>query len=696
MRRRYSFRVLCFCLALAPAWAFIQARTSGGAFLHRTDARGILFLINDKTAPGLKNTSGGVTITADSDPITALQAAMTTWSEVPTAAVSFVAPGSTSQDSPDPSPNPLQCFPDGKHIISFADTPANRTLVGDALAITSTCPSFSAEILDTDIFFSPTVTFSTTLQSGTYDIQSIATHELGHSLGAGHSGLLAATMYARTPSATNRQTVLTADDIGFVTQVYPANNLAASAFGSISGKVTLSGGGAVPGALVTAVDPSTSIAVGSITLSDGSYTIAMLPPGRYVVYAEPMDGPATPTDVGNYGTGANTAFSTVLSGADSPVPVSVGTTTTVNLTVTAGTPALNIQGSGSGPVGTNFRLTTGGFILHQGETVDVTVFGKGLADPSISESSISFLGASITVQAGSLGTGSVTLSGSNLPALIFTVQVDPAVPLGAATLLIRSSSSEVVLSAGAKILPPLPSFPSNGVVSAASYAFAGGAAVPGEIVSIFGVGMGPASGVQAGLDFITGRLSAQVAGVVVTFNGVRAPLYFVRQDQINAQVPFEMAGQSSANVIVSYQSVGSAPVAIPLGQARPGIFTKDSSGKGQGAILNQDGTVADSNHPASRGSVITVYATGQGEIQPPLATGELAPRSTLSVVTQAKSATMGGRPAALLFAGMAPDYAGLLQVNLAVPADAPVGPNVPVVLNIGGISSPGGVTIAVR
>jgi uncharacterized protein (TIGR03437 family) len=497
-------------------------------------------------------------------------------------------------------------------------------------------------------------------------------------------------MYARTRSGTNIQGQLTADDVAFVTDAYPEPDSAGS-FGAITGTVTLTSGGGVNGALITAVDSSTGVAVGSLTFGDGSFTVSRIPPGRYFVYAEPTDGPVITSDIGSLGAGANTQFLTaVLGGAASPqaVVVIAGNASTASLTVEGGSPPLNIQGAGRGPTGASISLAGGAFAVRSGPAMTVAAFGNGLDDPSITESTISFLGAPITVQAGSLRRGRTT---SGAPSLSFLVTVASNAPAGVATLVVSSSTASVVFSAGAKIQSGPPSFSAAGVVSAASYAT--GAAAPGEIVSIFGTGLGPAIGATGGFD-ANGRLTTSLADVTVTFNNVRAPLFFARADQINAQVPFDVAGQTGANVVVSYLLVSSPVINVPLAAARPGVFVWPD-GSNRGIILNQDNNLNDANNRAPRGSVVTVFATGQGALNPPIATGAPAPASPLSQA-QNVTASIGGQLARVLFAGMTPGFVGLFQVNLEVPAAAPTGTAVPIVITVGNIGSRSNVTIAVR
>ncbi len=239
---------------------------------------------------------------------------------------------------------------------------------------------------------------------------------------------------------------------------------------------------------------------------------------------------------------------------------------------------------------------------------------------------------------------------------------------------------------------PTPTFPAAGVTHAAS--FLAGPVAPGEIVSIFGTNLGPASALGAALDPATGRLSTARGGVTVLFNDVPGPLFFVRQDQINVEVPYEMAGQTSVRIVVTYLGVASAPVTAPVTAAAPGIFAA-SLGAGPAALLNQDSTVNTTANPAARGSIVQLYLTGQGLTNPPAVTGQL-PQAPLPAPELAVTVRIGGRVAQTTFAGLAPGLAGLLQINAVVPADLTPGDNVSLEVDIGSAVSQAGVTMSVR
>ena len=168
---------------------------------------------------------------------------------------------------------------------------------------------------------------------------------------------------------------------------------------------------------------------------------------------------------------------------------------------------------------------------------------------------------------------------------------------------------------------------------------------------------------------------------------------------MNAVVPYEVASAATANVVVVYQGNASAPFAIPIAAARPGIFTHSGSGTGQGAILNQDQSVNSASIPAGRGSWVAIYATGEGITTPPGVDGRVSAYNgtPLPKAQAACSATIGGQPANVNYCGEAPYFtAGVLQVNVQVPDSISPGTSVPVTITVGGVISQGNVTIAVQ
>jgi uncharacterized protein (TIGR03437 family) len=241
------------------------------------------------------------------------------------------------------------------------------------------------------------------------------------------------------------------------------------------------------------------------------------------------------------------------------------------------------------------------------------------------------------------------------------------------------------------------------VVNAASYV--GGGVAVGEIVTIFGSAMGPSELVPLRLTEDR-RLAATLAETRVLFDGVPAPLVHVSDKQVTAIVPYAVAGRSSVDLQVEYRGVRSEVVTMPVLLSRPGIFTLDSTGQGQGAILNEDGSVNSASNPARRGSIISIFATGGGEAAPGLVDGQLVsdirPRTSLPVSVffdlGNNDHEVQQKQGDVLYAGGVPgSVAGLLQVNVRVPADAvDTGPAVPFALFIGSQWTVFQATVALR
>jgi uncharacterized protein (TIGR03437 family) len=241
------------------------------------------------------------------------------------------------------------------------------------------------------------------------------------------------------------------------------------------------------------------------------------------------------------------------------------------------------------------------------------------------------------------------------------------------------------------------------VVNAASYA--GGGVSPGEIVTIFGLGIGPSELFPLRLTE-NGTLSTNLADTRVLFNGAPAPLVYVAGRQSAAIVPYAVAGQSSVDVQVEYQGVLSEAVTMPVLASRPGIFSLDGSGKGQAAILNEDGSINSPSNPARRGSIISIFGTGGGETAPGVVDGQILsgilPATNLPVsvffdLGNNEHQVQAKRGEVLYAGGVSGSVAGLVQINVRVPADAAdTGPAVPFALFIGSHWTVYQVTVALR
>jgi uncharacterized protein (TIGR03437 family) len=360
----------------------------------------------------------------------------------------------------------------------------------------------------------------------------------------------------------------------------------------------------------------------------------------------------------------------------------------VTLDVTAATSAIALSTSSA-----SFTVLAGSMSVPSSQSVQVTSTATGTSAPFTASFVPSTGGNFLTVTPSSGNTpATLTLSvdaavSSTLVAGTYTGTVQVSSGSGAAqtvavTLLVSPTGTPVVLS----------------VVSGAS--LQPGAVSPGEIVTLFGNGVGPATP-ATGTSFTptsSDTVPTTLADVTVTFNNVPAPLIFVAAGQINAIVPYEVAGQTSVPVVVQNNGATSASFTVPVTAVAPDIFALSDTGNGQGAILNFDASVNGTGNPAAPGSIISIYATGEGQLVPAGTTGCIT-GGTLPVPkpVAAVSVTVGGLPATIDYAGEAPDeVCGLLQVNATLPSSLSAGPQ-PVVLTIGTSSNTNqAITVAVN
>jgi uncharacterized protein (TIGR03437 family) len=235
-------------------------------------------------------------------------------------------------------------------------------------------------------------------------------------------------------------------------------------------------------------------------------------------------------------------------------------------------------------------------------------------------------------------------------------------------------------------IPNQPRIADHSVVNAAS--FRDGAVAPGELVTIFGSNLGPNKliGYQLTASHL---LSTALAETRVLFDGIPAPLLYVRNDQVGAIVPFAVSDETSTQVVVEHNGVPSGTLTTPVAKSAPGLFTASATGKGQAAALNEDMSLNSASHPAAPGSIVVLYATGAGETNPAGVDGEVDGKILPNLVLPV-SVTVDGKAAKVLYAGTAGGaVAGLVQVNFQLPDGIHSGA-IPVVLHIGeGVSQPG-------
>jgi uncharacterized protein (TIGR03437 family) len=204
-----------------------------------------------------------------------------------------------------------------------------------------------------------------------------------------------------------------------------------------------------------------------------------------------------------------------------------------------------------------------------------------------------------------------------------------------------------------------------------------GPVAPGEVVTIFGTGLGPSSGV-AGVVDASGQLASVAGGTQVLFDGIAAPVLYAQASQINVQVPYTVAQSLTTSVQVQFDGQPVGSLTLPVAATAPALFS---------VAANQDGSPNSQSEPAPPNTIVTLYATGEGLTDganiagsagvPPLA------RPQLPVAL-----TVAGMPAQILFAGSAPGLVGILQINARLPGGFVPSGQVPVVLTVGSTASP--------
>jgi len=214
-----------------------------------------------------------------------------------------------------------------------------------------------------------------------------------------------------------------------------------------------------------------------------------------------------------------------------------------------------------------------------------------------------------------------------------------------------------------------PAVSSGGVVSAANFA-ANQPLAPGAFAAIFGANL------SGGLNVATQLpLSLQLGGTSVILGDKQLPLLFTSTGQVNVVVPYDVPVNSTQQLVVQNGTAISIPQSVVIATAQPAIFTQNGSGTGAALIqvFKSDGTELPNNSPVTAGDVIILYCSGLGAVNPPVTAGSQAPSSPLSKTVNPVTVTIGKAQAKVLFAGLAPSFAQLYQVNVQIPSGLPAG-----------------------
>jgi uncharacterized protein (TIGR03437 family) len=213
-----------------------------------------------------------------------------------------------------------------------------------------------------------------------------------------------------------------------------------------------------------------------------------------------------------------------------------------------------------------------------------------------------------------------------------------------------------------------PAFTANGVVNAAS--FAPGMAA-GSLATVFASAVKDSDGITLAPRV---PLPESLEDVSVTVGGRAAPIHSIARvggrEQINFQVPFELAGQQSAAVVVRRGLLASDSAEVALLAVQPGVFRSDARPV---VVHNDSHTLVTAERQAVRGGFVYFYAVGLGPVDHAPATGAAGPVSPLARAVAVPQVTLGGVNCEVAFAGMAPDLVGVYQVTIRVPQSLAAG-----------------------
>lgn len=375
---------------------------------------------------------------------------------------------------------------------------------------------------------------------------------------------------------------------------------------------------------------------------------------------------------------------TVPGATDLRIPVSFTLQSAVSLTVAPASLTFTAQTGGTAPANQTVAVTSSGAAVSFTATPTTTSGGNWLSVTPTSGTTAAAGGAAtnLTVSVnptglvagtynGSIAVASTTGSGAGAPTQTINVTLTVTTPA-----------------------PPLPRSIESGATNVS------GPIAPGQILAIKGTNQGPTTGAFANV--VSGAVTTELGGVRVFFDNIPAPILFARQDQINVVAPYEINGRLTTRIVIEYRGVRSDPLEIRVEPTAPGIFTTDSTGRGQGAILNQNNTINGINNPARPGDYIVIYATGEG-ITSPATTGKVTEGTLATLPRPAAPVTVrfGGVPVAaseIAYAGSAPGLvAGAFQINVRVPSIPNLTAATPVDLQVqvGSLNSQSGVTVAV-
>lgn len=659
----FTFVVVC-ALATAPASSYVRSTVSSSS------GAGIAWNLSNPSPLNVSN--GRITYNINSAVCTtscnnlaftevekALNASFKAWEDIPTCAVAFTEGPPTSVHS---------AISDNIFPIYWVESKSDSDYpsISSALAVTFTFRFTSGartgEITDANMVFNGadyTWTTDVIANPSALDIAEVATHEIGHAIGLNHSPIGSATMFPRTGSGVTKSRTLSPDDQIAASLIYPTSSFFA-ATGMIQGKVVDGSNNNIFGAHVVATDSNGNVAASSLSQPDGTYAIQGLSPGNYTVFAAPLDSAggiyfsASSNLGGFYNTVNNPVNTDFQTSADQSTSVTAGGSATINFTVNRVAPTMLLK-LVRNPA--NSSYSNSGTTVTQGQSnLIIGVSGTGVPT---SGTPLSVSGSGITA----LATSFTTVNGD--PAVRLTINVAANAAPGGRNLIVTLPSGERSIVPGAvEVLRS----GTTATVSAAS--FVASTVASDSIVSVFGVGLANSLAVASTVPLPT-TLGGTTVQVTDSTGFTRpAPLFFVSGGQINYAIPTGTATGVATVTITNSVAGTTFTETIQIDPVAPGLFTATSDGQGAPAAVVRRFT----NNVEVFPSVLAAQPNGTPQ---PINLGPITDQVILemygtgirshSAAASSVTVKIGGADGQVLYAGLAPGFVGLDQIDVIIP-----------------------------
>jgi uncharacterized protein (TIGR03437 family) len=262
------------------------------------------------------------------------------------------------------------------------------------------------------------------------------------------------------------------------------------------------------------------------------------------------------------------------------------------------------------------------------------------------------------------------------------------VPAWFSFIAISTSPADMTTPADLTTASTAPSYSAASIVNAATQTAE--TLAPNTIATIYGTNLSWTTQAVTAGDLNGGTLPTSLEGVTVYVNGIAGSIFFVSPGQINFLIPYDLLAPS-ATVYVARQGVAGPPATIQLANTSPGFF----QWSGNFALAEHaDGSLISSSAPAQAGEIVVLYAAGLGRTSPDVPSGHIVSVATSILYASELQILLNGDPvpaSSIYYAGAAPGYAGLYQINLGLPAVLPPDPSIQMVL--GAQASPGAVLL---